>query len=448
MGALANDLQPITVIEMLRYEFIQALKSIGLVAQDVETPEDGTQISEVEPFKLPDPKPSLEKAPSVVDVTDTITAQLKTRRGLSIFKNAEGRFLFIAQYSNNLRDNDFFSEIISGESHKRFVQLVKDKKAPLPELWLFHQPEFKVGEAVEVAVDELVLDEETGDSVVFAMGFGFFDPGTEMIAEALTNAPVDEVAMSHGMPIDTISRWELDFSIITQHETVEFSVLDRFAAANRVTGFFTVHEESDKGKQKMIDPAIRQRLTDKLGIPAGALDELEARNAELGKAAQKLYIERKSKGSVETAEINEAEQEALSPVETQENELPDAEEIQAESEVQPDPLDQPMTRGEVVELLAEILAPVVEGQQKATALLTELKSDISAVKKAQVEAEIAGVPRVTLAAMVQDGIKRRSTVGSPETRVDGRTELAKSKPDESAAHKEEKQKNAFEGMFS
>lgn len=372
---------------------------------------------------------------NVVDITgmkDNPAIAEKARRGMSIFKAANGRYMYIAQYSNNLRDNDWFPEIIAGESHKRFVQLVEEGKAPLPELWLGHQPDYKVGESFAVAVDEVVLDEETGDSVVFALAFGFFDEGTELIAEAILAADEEVLAMSHGMPYDTISYWAWDMSVITQHETREVSVLDRDIAANRVTGFFTLNGSENEGKSKMaVDEFIRDRLVNELGVPSAALDALEARNAQIAEGAKALHIERKSKGLAAKTEVTEAETATVEAVEG----TPSADEV--------DPLDQPLTRGELVEVITDVLAPILEQFNAQGAKMQQLEATQKAIQQQQQEQAIGQLAPVTLQAMIAENMKRRTAVGAIETRVDGRETLAKSAPREA----KEEDANLLSGMF-
>lgn len=373
----------------------------------------------------------------------------KARRGMSVFKAANGRYMFIAQYSNNLRDNDWFPEIIAGESHKRFVQLVEEGKAPLPELWLGHQPEYKVGECFAVAVDEVVLDEETGDSVVFALAFGFFDEGTERIAESIAAASPQTVAMSHGMPYDTISYWAWDMSIITQHETREVSVLDRDIAANRVTGFFTFTEVEDesKGRQVMaVDEFIRDRLINTLGVPATELDALEARNESIAEAAKTLYIERKAKGGKNKDDAAAADTSAANAETEAETDAATEQPVeQPAAETEPDPLDQPVTRGELVEVVSDVLAPLFEQLAAVAAKMNTVETNVKAMQQQQAEQAVEQLPRVTLQALIAENMKHRTVVGAPETRVDERTTLGKSAPREAVATADDL--NLLNGMF-
>ncbi|MCJ7741531.1 MAG: hypothetical protein MUO95_02455, partial [Methanoregula sp.] len=74
----------------------------------------------------------------------------KDETGISIWKEGN-QYWWMARYSNKFRDSDNPPEIISSESHKRFEKMVKEGLAPLPELWAWHNKNWKVGKAHGVA---------------------------------------------------------------------------------------------------------------------------------------------------------------------------------------------------------------------------------------------------------------------------------------------------------
>jgi hypothetical protein len=65
--------------------------------------------------------------------------------GMMIWKEADGQWHWLARYSNNFLDVDNPPQIISAKSHKDFVKSVDDGEWPLPELWVWHVPEWRVG---------------------------------------------------------------------------------------------------------------------------------------------------------------------------------------------------------------------------------------------------------------------------------------------------------------
>ncbi len=144
----------------------------------------------------------------------------------SVWKDFGGGYKFIARYSNNFRDDDYpVREIISKQSHLKFVKLVDEGIVPPPKLLLWHEDDLEFGQADWVAYD----DEG------FALAGGRIHPGLGELAEAIKG--LEDVRMSHGMPIPFIERDGDDESILTQHITEEITVLPGFAAANKRTGF-------------------------------------------------------------------------------------------------------------------------------------------------------------------------------------------------------------------
>lgn len=386
-------------------------------------------------------------------------------RSSFIFKAPNGRYAFLATYSNNLRDNDWFPEIISGESHKRFVELVKEGKAPLPELWIFHEQDLKVGECIGVAVDEY------DNGVCFALAYGYFDEGMERIAESLMQLDVLP-GMSHGMPVKSLSRLQTDSSIITQHETVEVSILPRKYAANRVTEFVTVGSE-EKGKAMAVDPYVREIIETELGIPASAIDALESRNQDRSKAADVLFIDRKSvdplagltlpkddsapaDGVVPTADNEQAPDISgiasdPAPADVAQVEPPVAStptpapepvpETEPAPAADPEPTPAPAAPAPAMAITLDDIAGVIASAiQGAIAPLQETINSLSqrletAEAKAKQLEEITSTnamnqtPTHTLAAMVMANMTR-SAVGQEPTKIDGRSSLAKDKPEE------------------
>ena len=367
-----------------------------------------------------------------------------------IWKEKDGTLKWMARYSNKYRDKDVPPEIISSESHERFVKLVDEGKATLPELFVWHIPEFRFGQATHVAYDN------SG----FALAAGVIDDTKEAkdIAELLSVQK--GISVSHGMPTSTIVRDPDDETVIIQHETVEISVLPTWAAANKMTDFVIIDSET-KEKSMAIPDSKFESLVDDWGADPELLKRLEGRNKADAEAADKAGIESKELEEEEQAETTETtetteEVENVAEAETESKEdadKTDTTETSAETETaaeetekpadEGDPsqsediLTQPPTRQEVVDFLADTIKPYLEriGEVEKQVGDVEGKIDIvlGAVKELALSDEemiqkaVLDTPAASMSAILAE---RFSAVGKETTSVDGRSSLAKSKPDE------------------
>lgn len=206
-------------------------------------------------------------------------------KGLHVWKADNGQWRWLARYSNSFRDDDWpVKELISSNSHKRFVKMVDNGTYPMPQLWLWHQPEWKWGEATYVAFDEVQ------PGVGFAIAGGIVDKGKEWIAEAYAGgAPC---LVSHGMPVTEIVRDKDDLSIYLEHQTIEISPVPVEKAANKLTGFTVFKGESDMAlsNEKRLEQARE------LGASETQLQELEKMNEQDAQKAIAALIEAKEKG--------------------------------------------------------------------------------------------------------------------------------------------------------
>lgn len=324
--------------------------------------------------------------------------------GMTIWK--EGNvYWWMARYSNNFRDNDNPPEIISAESHRKFVDKVKEGKSPMPELWGWHKKEWRVGKAHGVAYDD----------VGFAVAIGTFDVGRDEVAEALMKSK-EPIKVSHGMPISSIKRDENDSTIIVEHETREISFLPAWAAANKLTGFVVLNLES-KEESMAIPDETKLDWISKLGIKPETLKSLEEANAADADKAISEGLE--SKETEVTPETQPAAEE------TQVAEQPEPEPEAKEAETVTLTVDQ--LRTAVQEAVTNIVAPVIERMNTLESGIKELKE--TSEKRDEV---LKGTPAASLSALL--GQFAQSAIGNPETRVDGRTSLAQSKPKEAAAN--------------
>jgi hypothetical protein len=387
---------------------------------------------------------------------------------LFLWKEQGGRLRWLARYSNNFRDDDRPREIISSESHQRFVERVDKGLAPMPELWIWHVPEWKFGQADWVAYDD----------AGFAMASGIVDTGKERVAEWV--AQQKGVRMSHGMPVSTIRRDPDDLTIIVEHETREISVLPEWAAANKFTGF--VLDTTVKEADVTIPMEKARQLIEKWGADPALLDELQALNAsDAEKAAgeQRDSKERDADDAPETPTPDDGRPDDGRPDESEQpasqlaKETPEANhdhtpEIPAldaaveppEEKDQPEPVpvvptDAAKETGEAtVELIraevAEVVVPILQQLTSMKQQLLEVSEGLSALSKERQElptpapeqpavsadeqpagAEaLKDAPAASIAALIAE---RMRAVGASETVVDGRSSLARSKPKEAPA---------------
>jgi hypothetical protein len=230
-----------------------------------------------------------------VGISSPEEAVPERKKGLLVWKGDDGTYYWLARYSNSFRDNDKPPEIISSNSHKRFVKMVDEGQYPYPELWLWHQREWKWGTGNFVAFDEV------SPGVGFALAGGTVDKGKEWIAERYASGEV-EALVSHGMPITEIVRDQADKSIYDEHQTVEVSPLPPDKAANKYTGFQIFTKENDMA----LSDEKRQQMADNLGSSVEALRKVEQENEDQGTKAVEDGVEFKEQGD-ETPKTEEKE---------------------------------------------------------------------------------------------------------------------------------------------
>ena len=318
-----------------------------------------------------------------------------------------GQYRWLARYSNNFIDDDNPPEIISRESHVGFIEKVEKGLSKYPELWLWHVPEWKLGQADWLAWDDsgTVVPSGTmrnGSSDVpsgtvvpsgYALAAGHFYKGREAIAEWLTKQ--DKFAVSHGMSKVSIVRDPSDPRIIVEHETREISPLPATAAANKRTGFYVFTEENQGEKENMAIPGDKRKtLIEKWGLTDAQLEAIEQLNANEAKQADAAQVERKE--TTETIANAAVVGEQLGTT------VP------------------PITRQEIADAVAGALAPL------ATAI-NELQDTVAVMQKDKETTTVPPLPAASLAALIAQRI-----IGNPAAAVSAADPLAKSKPKETA----------------
>lgn len=334
---------------------------------------------------------------------------------------------WLTSYSNNLVDRE--KEIISARSHRYFIEQVEKGTEPYPELWLWHIPQWKIGQADFLAYDE------NDNGVGFAVASGTIDKGCEPIATWLSEQ--EDFLVSHGMPIYSIVRDPEDERVLIQHVTREISPLPGWAAANQRLVFAMSKKEADMA----IDRDVKKKLITERGLPEEVIENLEARNSETAKDAEDKEVEHKevevSTENVEaTAEVEaEDAQEAEAEVEETEAETPEVEDETDEEKPNVD-FESPPSRKEVAETFAPVLKAMNDTMENILNRIKELEAKVEAKEKSDAEKEqeqkdLQYVPPASLAALMAE---KMGKTGVP---VEGElADLKESKPKEADIEKE------------
>lgn len=336
--------------------------------------------------------------------TEIVTTLPVEESGVIIYKDNIGTYRWIARYSNNIRDNDNPSEIISAQSHKRFDNLVKAGVVEPPEFWIWHEKNWHIGQAEWTAIDEV-------DDYTFSVAGGYILPEFQHLAPELS-AQTKDMRVSHGMPKWSVKRDKHDASVIVEHITKEISLLPSWAAANPFTGI-VISKEHDMA----FSEADKARLMEKHNISAALLDEITRANAGDVEKAADLELETKD---------------AATPVvEAEVVQTPSGAVVEVAEIVEEIPVYDSVLPEEIVTTLEAVMKSVMVLNEKFDKEITNLKSKLTELEESEenrVAVKAATSPLASLTSMMVS-----SVIGDESTRVDGRTTLAKSKPVESDA---------------
>lgn len=342
-----------------------------------------------------------------------------------IWKEADGGLRWLATYSNKFRDDDRPQpEIISEKSHIRFEHLVDEKQVSMPELWLWHVPEWKFGVADWVAYD----------TEGFALASGTIDEGKEAVAEWVSKQK--DVAVSHGMPVDSIIRDPDDPTIIVGHVTREISPLPYSAAANKRTDFLILSNDNNTKQEEVmsISSEKKKKLLDNWkDAPPNLLEQLEAANAGKAKEAIDDGVEFKEteveevEATEATEETEEATSETTEEPSGQAETQPEAEEPEAQVADSDDVPSEFPTREEVVEALSPMAKQIASLEESVAELATVIK-ELKSSDDEKIAKTVSQSPPASVAAMIA---RNMSAVGSKEAEVgDEDKDLKDSKPAE------------------
>jgi len=317
-----------------------------------------------------------------------------SNNSMMFVKEASGRLRWFAIYSNNYRDDDGIPEIISEKSHQTFTYLVKEKLLPYPELWHWHIPGTRWGEADYVDYHEGL-----------AYASGLVDEGHEKEAEVLQTM---DVLVSHGMPKWSILRNTSDPTVIDFHITKEISPLPAAKAANKVTGFVL----------KEIEMALAKEKVDHLKT-LGYDDTSVTKIANLMESKQTEAAGRESK---------EADPVVVPAVAV---EIPVVTATSTPS----------LTAQEVAEAVGAVMSPIMAELQALKAELSDARKEITHMQEKEATKDahiISATPSLSLKELMSQHV-----FGKPEVQIDGRSALAKDKPVEKAATPEKTTGIAF-----
>lgn len=312
--------------------------------------------------------------------------QAKKENQMFIWKEKD-YYRWFALYSNCYRDNDNPPEIISKESHKKFVEMVDNKEVPYPELWHWHLKESKYGQA-----DWIAFDEDNG----FAMASGYILPGHEQEAELMASK---DLCVSHGMPASSIVRDNTDKSVIIRHITAEISDLPTWAAANQLTQFSVFTKEID---ETMTIPDNKKEYLTSVGLSDDKIAQIE-NTAVRGK---ELADEQKRDSKEKTAEVTPV----VEPPVTEVKEV-----------VTPNYV----TKEEVAQAVGDVIAGLVKSIKELSDQMTALNSKVVESDKKNKES-VNLTSEASLAAMILGRTER--SIGSKETLVRANSPLLKEGP--------------------
>lgn len=332
---------------------------------------------------------------------------------VTIWKDAEGKWRWKGIFSNNRWDRD--DEQLSDKAHENFVKMIEMEIVDYPELWIWHTPSATIGKA---------------DSIKYQNGFneisGYFYEDKEYVAEILST--YKDLGMSHGMPKSKIIRNKDNPKIIDAYVSKEVSVLPRAKAANLLTEFTT--EVKSMGK---LTDEKKKFLRETVGYDENTIErEFDSKDADTLIEKEQEEVKTDETEKVETApEIEESKEgestEKTEPVqeETKKVETP---ELDPKPETKESDTDY-VRKDEIVSILADMVKNLNILTEKVAQLETQQNESKSESEPVLTDKDKSETPRLSLIELVH-----KSVIGKNETRVDGRTMLAKDGPEETVAN--------------
>jgi len=209
-------------------------------------------------------KLGIKATPAPAAVADPLADYLESDTSqwgsMIVTKDASGAYRWLAVYSNKYYDKD--NEVFPESEHKDFMRQLDAGAVPMPELWLWHTPGTRIGQA----------DWADYSSEGFALASGGFDPGMEDVAEKL--AADKDLGVSHGFKF----RERDSARAIKGYRSFEISPLPRGREANAGTSFSAALKEAT-----VLSQAKKTFLEEKLGA-----DRVKQVEAALGVMATEM----------------------------------------------------------------------------------------------------------------------------------------------------------------
>lgn len=332
--------------------------------------------------------------------------------GFRIFKDTEGSWRWFGWATNKWRDRDSHAdpihggEILTEAAHKDYIAWVdKQPTRRMPQLWPWHVQEA----AHESKADWL----DYADGFVCASG-----PLSEAEAKAITRVADEyDLGMSHGFY--ALDRDEENGHIL-KYRTFEMSYLPLENTANPWTDFVTIEKEVESmsfsdSKRRMLALLAGEEFAEEV-------EQETTAKAEMLEAAGVDSKETEAPAGDEDAEEAEVAEEAAEDAEPEPAEAAGEDEPVAES-TEVEEKDDGLSDGEIVEAFGLMTDMIVDLGDKIDALAVEDAEKIDEI--------VEKTPKASLAELIAQRASR-----SEDTKVDGRTKLGKSKPEEAEANDE------------
>jgi hypothetical protein len=155
--------------------------------------------------------------------TETIIKDFSSdKSSVVLYKNKEGRLSWVGSHTNKFEDRE--KEVLTEKAHKDFVNKIESGDIAYPELWIWHEKDWKVGNANWLAYDDRG----------FLLSGGVIDQDKEDLVIALFEN-TSQMGMSHGMPPESV-KYDEDGDII-EYVSKEISLLPIEYACNLLTTF-------------------------------------------------------------------------------------------------------------------------------------------------------------------------------------------------------------------
>jgi len=356
---------------------------------------------------------------------------------LKFIKDKDGNYSkWLGIYSNSFRDDDWVPEILESEGHIDFVKGVDAGIYALPELWVWHEPKWKIGVAKFVAVDIVA------PGIVFAIAGGIIDETHYGIAKAIAESDV-EWRMSHTFITNDRNKNDNSYR---KWVTLEVSILPAGKEANPLTKFGLL----EQSEEQMIDSKKRDEMK-AFGMTDAQLDSLEASNKNMAESAvpDRQFKEKGDDGLIGggiTAEDVEGEKSIEETVVEQAEDVAElvAEEDSVEEEVieeDEESVDTPAINGSenVMAQFVDLFKAMDERLDKMQQAIDETRA--AAENKAQ-HAEDSMSPVASYAGLnsLLSKYANRSNAAELDENDGADAELLKQKPEEAKAKSEQKSK--------